>query len=206
MDRVYLKTQAKSHIKGKIGILFLITLIIGIITAAASLVLSMIPGGSLIASIIITPAFTLSVTRVYLNLTVGADPEAKDAFGGFDDFWSAFKVQFLVGLFTFLWSLLFVIPGIVKSYSYSMSMYVLAENKGMAALDCISTSKQLMEGHKMELFVLQLSFIGWMLLVPFTLGLLLIWLAPYMNATYAAFYRELTNSSDTVVTEVNEAI
>ena len=191
MNRAELKAAAKSQIKGKIGILFVITLIIGLISGVASAVLSLIPGGSLIVSIIITPAFALSIVRVYLNLMNGVTPKASDAFCGFDDFWAAFKVTFLVGLFTFLWSLLFVIPGIVKSLSYSMSTYILAENKGKPALECINESKAMTEGHKMDLFVLGLSFIGWGLLCGITFGIAGIWVLPYMQATYANAYNSL---------------
>lgn len=191
MNRAELKAAAKSQIKGKIGILFLITLIIGLISGAAGGVLALVPGGSLIVSIIITPAFALSMVRVYLNVIKGGTPKAGDAFCGFDDFWAAFKVNFLVGLFTFLWSLLFVIPGIVKSFSYSMSMFILAENKGKAALECIDESKKMTEGHKMELFVLGLSFLGWALLCVITLGIASIWVVPYMETTYANVYNSL---------------
>ena len=116
MNRTALKANAKAQIKGKIGILFLITLIIGLISGAAGLILAFIPGGSILASVVITPAFTLSTVRVYLMLLGNKTPTVTDAFSGFDDFWSAFKVNFFVGLFTFLWSLLFIIPGIVKSF------------------------------------------------------------------------------------------
>ncbi len=192
MNRAELKTAAKSQIKGKIGILFLITIIVGVISGLASLVLSLIPVvGSLAATIIVTPAFSLSVIRIYLNVVKGETPEAGDAFSGFDDFWSAFKVTFLVGLFTFLWSLLFFIPGIVKAYSYSMSMYVLAENKGKPALECINESKKMTNGHKMELFVLYLSFIGWGFLCAITFGIAAIWVVPYMQATLANAYNLL---------------
>lgn len=191
MNRAELKAAAKSQIKGKIGILFLITLIIGAISGAASALLSLIPGGSLVVSIIVTPAFTLSVARVYLNVIKGNTPKAGDAFCGFDDFWSAFKVTFLVGLYTFLWSLLFVIPGIIKAISYSMSVYILAENKGKSARECINESKAMTEGHKMELFVLELSFIGWGLLCAITFGIASIWVLPYMQATYANAYNSL---------------
>ena len=134
MNRFELKMVARLMIKGKIGMLFVVSLIIGVISFVASFALSFIPVvGSLISSIIIAPAFALSIARVYLNVTKGTTPAAGDAFCGFDDFWAAVKVNFLVGLFTFLWSLLFVIPGIVKSISYSMSMYILAENKGKPA-------------------------------------------------------------------------
>ncbi len=191
MNRAELKAAAKGQIKGKIGILFLVTLIIGVIGGVASAVLSIIPFGGLVATIIITPAFSISLVRVYLNVVAGGTPEAKDAFSGFDDFWAAFKVNFLVGLFTFLWSLLFVIPGIIKALSYSMSLYILAENKGKAALECIAESKKMTEGHKAELFVLGLSFIGWALLGSLTFGIAYIWILPYMQATYVNAYNLL---------------
>ena len=192
MNRLELKSKAKQQIKGKIGILFVISLIIAVISGIASLVLSIIPFiGSLANAIIVAPAFALSTYRVYLNLTKDTTPAAGDAFCGFDDFWAAFKVNFLVGLFTFLWSLLFVIPGIIKSISYSMAMYILAENKGKPALACINESKEMTNGHKMDLFVLSLSFIGWILLGTITFGIALIWVIPYMNATYANAYQSL---------------
>ena len=192
MDRLHLKNLAKEQIKGKIGILFLITLLIGLISGAATWILGMIPVvGSLVATVIVTPAFALSMYRVYLLVAEGNKPEVKDAFCGFDDFWSAFKLTFLVGLFTFLWSLLFVIPGIVKSIAYSMSLYILAENKGKPALECIAESKEMTNGHKGELFVLSLSFIGWLLLCGITFGIAYIWVGPYMQATMANAYKSL---------------
>lgn len=191
MDRAQLKAMAKEQIKGKIGILFLITLIIGAISSVAGLILRFSPLGSLVVSIIITPAFALSICRVYLMVIKDKNPEANDAFSGFDDFWAAFKVTFLVGLFTFLWSLLFVIPGIVKAYSYSMATYILAENKGKPALECINESKAMTSGHKMDLFILSLSFIGWLLLCGITFGIAYIWVGPYMKATFANVYQSL---------------
>ena len=191
MNRAELKATAKNQISGKIGILFVITLIIALISGVAGAVLSFIPGGSIITTIIITPAFTLSMTRVYLNVIKGVQPKVGDAFTGFDDFWAAFKVTFLTGLFTYLWSLLFVIPGIVKGLSYSMSTFILAENKGKAALECINESKAMTAGHKMDLFVLGLSFIGWGFVCVITLGIASIWVVPYMEATYANVYNSL---------------
>ena len=197
MNRAELKANAKAQIKGKIGILFVISLIIGAITAVANWILGMIPFvGSLASTIILTPAFALSTIRVYLSVVNDVKPDAGDAFSGFNDFWSAFKVNFLVGLFTLLWSLLFVIPGIIKSFSYSMSMYILAENKGKPALECINESKAMTEGHKMELFVLGLSFIGWSLLCMITLGIAGIWVGPYMQATYANAYNSLKKTPE----------
>lgn len=193
MNRKQLKAAAKNQIKGKIGILFAITLIIGLILFGAGLILMFIPFGigSIISVIIISPAFMLSIVRIYLNIVAGNTPTVKDAFSGFDDFWSAFKVNFLVGLFTYLWSLLFFIPGIIKSIAYSMSPYILAENKGKPALECISESKAMTKGHKKKLFVLALSFFGWGILCVITFGIASIWVIPYINTTYANAYQSL---------------
>ena len=177
--------------------MFVITLIIGAVSAIANFVLGLIPMGSIIATVVVTPAFALSMVRVYLMVIGGEKPSAGDSFCGFDDFWSAFKVTFLTGLYTFLWSLLFVIPGIVKSFSYSMSMYILAENKGMSARECITASKYMTNGYKMDLFVLGLSFIGWAMLCGLTLGIAAIWVVPYMNATYANAYQSLKAANAT---------
>jgi uncharacterized membrane protein len=183
--------------------LFVITLVIAVISGIASVVLGLIPVvGSLAATVIVTPAFALSVVRIYLNVVKGNAPELNDAFTGFDDFWAAFKVTFLVGLFTFLWSLLFVIPGIIKGISYSMSMYVLAENKGKPALECIAESKKMTEGHKMELFVLALSFIGWAFVGAITFGIAYIWITPYMQATMTNAYNYLKPAPVEVEAEV----
>lgn len=202
MNRSELKSNAKLQIKGKIGILFVITLIIAVVSAVASAILSLIPVvGSIAAAVIVTPAFSLSTIRVYQMVVRGETPEAKDAFCGFDDFFSAFKVTLLVGLFTFLWSLLFVIPGIIKGISYSMSMYILAENKGKSARECIKESMAMTNGHKGELFVLSLSFIGWILLGSITLGIAYIWIIPYMNATFVNAYNSLKQAAPVTVEE-----
>lgn len=205
MNRAELKSKAKAQIKGKIGILFVITLVIAVISGLANLILGMIPVvGSIAAAVIVTPAFSLSLIRIYLMMLSDKKPEVKDSFSGFDDFWSAFKVTFLVGLFTFLWSLLFVIPGIVKSYSYSMSMYILAENKGKGALECINESRAMTDGHKADLFVLSLSFIGWILLGYITLGIAYIWVVPYMQATLANAYESLKPVAEVIAEPVQD--
>jgi uncharacterized membrane protein len=192
MNFAELKTKAKAQIKGNIGILFLITLIIAVLSGVATWLIGLIPVvGAILAPWVVAPAFALSTIRIYLSLTAGMKPTAGDAFCGFDDYWAAIKVTFLVGLFTFLWSLLFIIPGIVKSYAYSMSTYILAENKGKSARECINESKAMTNGYKGELFLLGLSFIGWLLLCAVTFGIAGIWVYPYMQATYTNAYQLL---------------
>ena len=90
-----------------------------------------------------------------------------------------------------LWSLLFVIPGIIATYSYSMSFYILRDNPDMDANAARKASIEMMKGNKWKLFCLELSFIGWMLLSMLTFGILLLWVGPYMETAKAAFYEEL---------------
>ncbi len=195
MTRQELKANAKLQIKGNIGILFLISLIISILCGLCSVIPVV---GSIAGIVVLSPAFSLAVVSIYLNMAQGIAPEVAKIFDGFKDFWTAFKTTFLVGLFTSLWSMLFVIPGIIKSISYSQAMYIVAENPGISALEAISRSKQMMDGHKMDYFVLMLSFLGWMILGSFTLGLLYIWLIPYMSATFTNFYNSIKSAEPTV--------
>ena len=97
--------------------------------------------------------------------------------------------MFLRDLYVFLWSLLLVVPGIVKSYEYKMVPYILAENPGMDRKEAFLISKQMMEGQKWEAFVLDLSFIGWNILSVFTCGILsVLYVEPYYQATIAEMY------------------
>ena len=104
-------------------------------------------------------------------------------------------LNLLIIIFTFLWSLLFVIPGIIKGISYSQSYFILAENPDMTASEALNESKRIMDGHKWEYFVLQLSFLGWTILASFTFGILFIWLVPYMECTLVNYYHKLVGAS-----------
>lgn len=123
------------------------------------------------------------------------DFQLNDLFSRFDQFGNGFLQAFLRNLYTFLWSLLFIIPGIVKGYAYSMTPFIMAENPQMTASEAITASKELMDGHKGELFWLDLTFIGWSLLSALTLGIGYLFLNPYMNASHAAFYKHLTRKT-----------
>lgn len=195
MTRQELKAKAKEQIKGNIGILFVIVLIVALVGGLANVVPVV---GSLASIFVLTPAFNIALVIIYLKMTAGIKPEIAELFQHFNQFWASFKVTFLTGLFTFLWSLLLYIPGIIKALSYSMAMYILAENPDMPALEAIDKSKKMMDGHKMELFVLSLSFIGWGLLVGITCGIAAIWVIPYMNATMANFYNSIKPAVEVV--------
>lgn len=114
-----------------------------------------------------------------------------DLFSQFFRFGTGFAQKFLVGLYTFLWTMLFVIPGIIKGFSYAMTPFILADNPNLTANQAITRSRELMDGHKWELFVLSLTFIGWEILGALCFGIGLLWVTPYKNAAYAAFYRQI---------------
>ena len=99
------------------------------------------------------------------------------------------KTMFLRGLFTFLWTLLFIIPGIIKGYEYRMIPYILAENPGIDSREAFAVSKQMMDGNKWAAFVLDLSFLGWQILSVFTCGILSVfYVNPYVYMTNAELY------------------
>ena len=120
-------------------------------------------------------------------------PAQLDALGsGFHPYWRTVGAMFLRDLFLILWSLLLIVPGIVKAYSYRMTPYILAEYPEMRGREAITLSRQMMAGQKWRAFVLDLSFIGWGLLSALTLGLLgLFYVHPYRYCTNAELYREL---------------
>lgn len=120
------------------------------------------------------------------------DPQTNDLFSQFDRFGDGFLLNLLQGLFIALWTLLLIIPGIIKTYAYAMAPFIMAENPNLTAREVLRASEELMEGHKSKLFFLELSFLGWEILNLFTLGIGSFWLIPYKNAAYAAFYRNLS--------------
>ena len=122
--------------------------------------------------------------------TKGTLPEAGALFAPFKQYARTVGAVLLVFVYTLLWTLLLVIPGIIKAYSYSMTFYILRENPEMTAGDAITASQKMMDGHKMDLFLLSLSFIGWAILASITFGIGYLWLIPYIYTAYAAFFYE----------------
>ncbi|MCZ0754191.1 DUF975 family protein [Anoxybacillus sp. J5B_2022] len=105
----------------------------------------------------------------------------------------------LFGIFVFLWSLLLIIPGIIKSLAYSQTFFLLKDHPEYSALQAITESKKRMKGYKWKLFLLYLSFIGWGFLTIFTLGIGLLWLIPYIYTSLAAFYEEFIRAQEASV-------
>ena len=168
------------------------------------------------------------IEQVYtsnLNLVDNKDAVFSDLFSQFDRLGAGFCMNFLTGLYIVLWTLLFIIPGIIKSFSYAMAPYILAEHPEMTASEAITESRRMMDGNKWRLFCLDFSFIGWDLLcslpvivavfalsgsilrsgagayallwiiplsIPLSAGFL--FLRPYEEAAWAAFYRDVSGT------------
>lgn len=134
----------------------------------------------------------LGYARFNKKLIGGYEVSFSDLFSRFDMFWKGFGMQFLMGLYTFLWSLLFIIPGIIAAFSYAMTPYILEENPQMTVNEAIFYSKEMMRGNKWRLFCLYFSFIGWSLLCTLSLGIGYLWLGPYVSAAEAAFFYDVS--------------
>lgn len=132
-------------------------------------------------------AFTLNVAR-------GIEAGFGDLFDAFGNFFRMLWLSILMSIFIFLWSLLLIVPGIIAAYRYSMAIYILLDDPDKSALQCIRESKAMTKGYKGQLFVLDLSFIGWMLLsmIPFVS----LYTMPYMGVTTANYYRVLSGRAD----------
>lgn len=107
----------------------------------------------------------------------------------------AVPVMGLICLYVMLWTILLIIPGIIKGYSYAMASYISIDNEELSAEECVQRSIKMMEGHKMQLFLLDLSFFGWVLLSILTLGIGLLWLAPYQETAHIKFYEDLKSKA-----------
>ena len=161
------------------------------------------------ATFIILAAVVMAVVYFILGSVVGVgysrfnldlvdrqkEPEIGTLFGYFKFWKTTAAASFLQGLYVFLWSLLFIIPGIVAGYSYAMTDCILAEHPELTAGEAIEQSKAMMYGNRFRLFCLQFSFVGWDLLCALTLGIGNLWLRPYKQAAEAAFYRDISGLS-----------
>ena len=160
--------------------------LIGILAAVAAI--GAIYG---IALFVVGGAVQLGYCRFNLKLVDGYMGTVGDLFSKFDRLGQALLMNILMGLFVSLWSLLLIVPGIVAAYKYAMAPYILLEDPDCTAMEAIRRSKQMMDGHKGELFSLDISFIGWVLLSILTLGIGGLFLTPYTAAARAVFYRSL---------------
>ena len=167
------------------------TMAIGALVLSGVVIISAIIGG--LYSIFVTDALTVGTCNYFIKNT-DSKPSFKDIFSGFKvKYGRNIGTLLLAGIKTFLWTLLFIIPGIIKSYEYSIIPYILADDPEISSKDAFKKAKQMMKGNKWRLFKLEFSFIGWFVLCVLTLGIGTFFLIPYVSAATAEFYAELKN-------------
>ena len=149
----------------------------------------------LIVQLIIGGIVSAGYCKFNLDLVDGEAPQLGTLFTYLPQWKTMVSANIQMTIYTLLWTLLFIIPGIVAAYRYSMTYYILAENPELNASEAIERSVELMNGNKWRLFCLGFSFIGWNILCALTLGIGSLWLNPYIQTANAAFYRDITASS-----------
>ena len=185
-----LRRQAANVLTGNWGIAAIITLVYGLLTGGTSSATEYVNPSIGIVSILLIPLH-YGLAIVFLNLLRGIKIDLGMLFDGYKDFGRILGTMFLQGIYTVLWLLLLIVPGIIKSYSYGMTVFILKDHPELAYNAAIEKSMEMMSGYKMKLFLLDLSFIGWAILCCFTLGIGFLFLGPYIQTSHAAFYEDL---------------
>lgn len=144
-----------------------------------------------LVAFLLSGAITMGYNHFLLHMVRGENPQFSDLFSKFNLFWKSLGLLIVMTVFTALWSLLLVIPGIIAAFRYALAPFLMLENPDMDIMEAISESKRLMQGNKWKLFILHLSFIGWGFLCIFTLFIGLLFLAPYIKVSVACFYQEV---------------
>ena len=203
-----LRAQARERLEGKWGTFVLMTFLMLVIqtilqipgyigslleilspeNVLASLSFSNISNILSLLALPLSWGLTVSLLRNHREESV----DLENLFDGFRGgrYTRVFCALFLVNLFTFLWALLLIIPGIMKAFSYALTPYILLDEPELTARQAITRSCEIMQGRRWKLFCLYLSFIGWGILSLLTFGIGFLWLVPYMNASIAAFYED----------------
>ena len=206
ISRQKLKLDAKASLKGNWGRAIGISLTYIVISLILSGVVSIATPTKynqslsttlllILINILITALLApldIGIISFFLKLSNNQSVKVSELFSKFNIFLKTVGLIFLTSIKIFLWSLLFIVPGIIASLNYSQAYFIMAQNSDVGIVEAIELSKQMMKGEKGKLFVLGLSFIGWIILAALTLGILLIYVYPYMTTTLANFYNTVS--------------
>lgn len=193
MNRVEIKNFAKEKLSGNLGSIWKILIIALGISLASTCVLSILfnkMDADFLDSLlgILMMPLGIGTTAFFISLIENENFEAKDLFKYYHDFVKIIGVTVLMGLIVMLGYICFIIPGIILTLSYSLVPIILIKKPELGIVETLKYSREKMQGHKLDAFVLGLSFIGWAILGTLTFGILYIWLFPYMQLTFTKFY------------------
>ena len=187
LDNKSIRAEARNRLSGNwgqpIGVFSIYLLI--------TIVLQNIPLIGPIALIFVAGPLTLGFTIYFLKFLKNEESNLNQLFEGFKNYGSVLVTYLLYTIYILLWTLLFIIPGIIAQMKYSQVWFIMAEDNEISGNDALKKSKEMMDGFKMQYFLLALSFIGWILLAMLTCGIGLLWVVPYIQTSYAKFYEAL---------------
>ncbi len=192
-----LRAEARKVLSGNWGDAVVVMLVYGAIN-----VLLCIPFLGDVLSIFVGLPLAYGCSVLFLGALRGGEIRVGKLFDGFNGYGRVLGTMLLECVYVILWTLLLIIPGIVKGYSYALTSYILKDRPDLKYNGAIEESMRLMDGHKMKLFLLDLSFIGWALLCILTLGIGFLWLTPYASTARAAFYENLVQVESDAVNEI----
>lgn len=193
MNRVEIKNYAKEKLSGNLGSIWKILIIALGISLATGIVFGILfnnMDADILDSLlgILMMPLGIGTTAFFVSLIENENFEAKDLFKYYHDFVKVIGVTILMGLIVMLGYICFIIPGIILTLSYSLVPIILIKKPELGIVETLKYSREKMQGHKLDTFVLGLSFIGWAILGTLTFGILYIWLFPYMQFTFTKFY------------------
>jgi len=190
-----LRSMSRAQLKENWGTPILVCIVFSLIL----IVLNLIPHVGSIATLILTGPLMLGFIYFFVNFVRGENPKIDALFLGFDNLGKSLGLYLLQGLFVFLWSLLLIIPGIIAQFRYAMAFYILKDNPEIGVKEALTQSSEMMNGYKINFFILNLTFIGWFFLSCLTCGIGLLWFIPYISTTQANFYNELKQLNQTEI-------
>lgn len=184
-----LMSEARKSLDGNWGLAVGAFLVLGLISGVAQVV----PVIGWIGAIIIGGPLALGAAIFSLSLSRRENPRFEQIFEGFKRFELALGAYLLMVVYVFLWTLLFIIPGIIAGISYSQTFFIIAEDDSISASQALEKSKQMMEGHKAKYFRMMLRFMGLSILCIFTLGIGFLFLMPYVQVSCANFHQDIND-------------
>lgn len=189
-DNTELMKLAKESLSGKWGLAIGTFLVYGLVIGGFQQASENYPYTSLILLFVAGP-LAVGISVFSLNISRNNEARFEQIFEGFYNLKTSIIAYFLVVLFTILWTLLLIIPGIIAAISYAMTFYIIADDPNVEAMDAIDKSKKMMDGYKLKYFYMSLRFFGLALLCILTLGIGFLWLFPYAHVTFSKFYDDI---------------
>ena len=194
ISRKWLKENAKNQLKNNWGLTIGAIIVSMLISLIPEILIYINLESTIIAilvqiiSLIIAGPIAIGQCKLFINLSNNENPKFSDVWFGFGNILKALGVTLLIGIAVSIGTIFFIIPGIIISFMYSQVYYIMAEHPEMSVIESLKESSKIMKGHKMELFILELSFIGWIILTTITFGIAGLYVLPYYSATLSNFY------------------